>query len=157
MTVFLLIWDLAMLTLPLYSQIKNVALVHSCLEIPILKFLRCTRSNQMNKHIFSEFPQATEDCSQCEQKHSCLRFIKPTSSTEEADTYDQFWKCRLKSHQSTDTDCTICAGCVIWHVWIKMFHVFWYLAMTLLSFLITFCSLQCNGNTPLSVNNFYIW
>lgn len=53
---FLLIWGITRLPCPLYPQMKNVSLVHSCLEIPILKCLRCRRSNQMNKHISLRIP-----------------------------------------------------------------------------------------------------
>ena len=42
---------------PLCPHIKNVALVHSCLEIPIPKCLRCRRSSQMNKHMFENSHQ----------------------------------------------------------------------------------------------------
>lgn len=86
-TVFLLIWGITMLLWALYPHIQNVALVHSCLEIPILKFLRCRSSSQMKRHMFWKFPRATQDCSQ----------LLSTQSTEDSDTCDHFWKDWLKA------------------------------------------------------------
>lgn len=124
---------ITMLLWPLHPRIRNVASLHSCLEIPILKFLRCRRWSQVNKLIFQNshklhgiVPNARKNLPVCDPPSQKW-------SNEDSDAYDQAWKDRVKRHQSTI--CTICAGPVSWHLMIK-----------------TSCSLQLDTNTKV----FYI-
>lgn len=132
-TVFLLIWGITMLLWPLYHHIQNVALVHSCLEIPILKFLRCRSSSEMKRHIFLKNSTS----------YTGLLSVALNMVNWGLRYLWSFLKGLTESAiRATEATYTICAGCISWHVWIKTFHVFWYPAMTLSSYLITFCSLQ---------------
>lgn len=120
--VFLLIWGITRLLCPLYPQMKNVSSMHSCLEIPILKRLRCWRSNQMNKHISLRIP--TSYTGLLLMRGKTFQFVIRRASVVNwgHKVCDHFLRrVWLKRHQSADTICTICAGCVSWHVWIQTF------------------------------------